>query len=336
MPYDNNPYNFIPILWDSPPQRGNPAGHNKFTGKTGKIVCSLTTEGPIFIPSNFPCDQDRQQGHAIMRKFCYRREDGREIKIIPGSSLKGVIRSIAEAAANSCLSKFDGGQLDNSFRACNNLQALCITCRLFGMLNSDNFKGNVNFSDARGINVQEMPLKLIPALMNPKPQHTAFYIRNGRLAGRKFYYHFNPIFQLINNRNRYNKTIKPIDASSQFEFNIDFENLTDEEFKILIYSLVLEDNMRHKIGMGKPVGLGSVKISIEQISFYNTDNFDFEAKSDTEKNNIINEARQAYNGSAANLQALRDILHWPPQNNERRYPDRAWFDANHNTPLGNP
>jgi len=54
--------------------------------------------------------------------------------------------------------------------------------------------------------------------------------------------------------------IKPIKRDIKFKSRIRFENLTEEELGALFFVLDLPENHYHKIGMGKPLGLGSIEI----------------------------------------------------------------------------
>lgn len=54
--------------------------------------------------------------------------------------------------------------------------------------------------------------------------------------------------------------VRPIKAETAFVFHIDFDNLTEHEINLLAFALKPEDEFRHKLGMGKPIGLGTVKI----------------------------------------------------------------------------
>lgn len=56
--------------------------------------------------------------------------------------------------------------------------------------------------------------------------------------------------------------MKPVKPGVTFRFKVFFENLRNEELGALLWALVLPagDNYRHKLGMGKPLGLGSVRI----------------------------------------------------------------------------
>ncbi len=55
--------------------------------------------------------------------------------------------------------------------------------------------------------------------------------------------------------------ISPISEGNKFSGKIRFENLTDEELGALLFALDLPKECCHKIGMGKPIGLGSIKIT---------------------------------------------------------------------------
>lgn len=55
--------------------------------------------------------------------------------------------------------------------------------------------------------------------------------------------------------------IKPIKPRMNFEGRIRFENLTEVELGALLFVLSLPENLYHRIGMGKPIGLGTVKIT---------------------------------------------------------------------------
>ena len=54
--------------------------------------------------------------------------------------------------------------------------------------------------------------------------------------------------------------IRPVRKEVTFLFRVYFENLTDVELGALLWVLNLPDGHHHKVGMGKPLGLGSVAI----------------------------------------------------------------------------
>ncbi len=57
--------------------------------------------------------------------------------------------------------------------------------------------------------------------------------------------------------------IQPVKTGSIFSGKIRFENLTAEELGALLFALALPENCCHKIGMGKPLGLGSAEINVD-------------------------------------------------------------------------
>lgn len=107
-----------------------------------------------------------------------------------------------------------------------------------------------------------------------KPQKEGDYISKAKLStklhepqGRKYYLHrydkeglpwkslvTDP--KLNNQKNR----VTPLKEKRQFLFHIDFDNLTAWELGLLCFAAQPFPEFHHKIGMGKPIGLGTVKI----------------------------------------------------------------------------
>jgi CRISPR-associated protein (TIGR03986 family) len=95
------------------------------------------------------------------------------------------------------------------------------------------------------------------------------YNSNSSIRGNKVYWHKNGNDweeTNIENRKKHpkqyaNAKINPIKSGVRFFGRIRFENLSDIELGALLFSLELPDGCYHKIGMGKPIGLGSIKIS---------------------------------------------------------------------------
>jgi hypothetical protein len=64
-----------------------------------------------------------------------------------------------------------------------------------------------------------------------------------------------------NPRDSQHTLIKPVKASVTFRGRIRFENLTDLELGALLCALQLPEGCAHRMGMGKPLGFGSVQVS---------------------------------------------------------------------------
>lgn len=97
-----NPYNFV--QWLPYVHRCMPRTHEKFAGLSGRIIIELTNITPICIP-----DTEKTIKKPIgngKERDCkpFMKVDNKPY--IPGSALKGMLRSVAEAASNSCYSIF--------------------------------------------------------------------------------------------------------------------------------------------------------------------------------------------------------------------------------------
>jgi CRISPR-associated protein (TIGR03986 family) len=127
-------------------------------------------------------------------------------------------------------------------------------------------------------------LTILKILDSPKTPSPALYFKPNYIPknklnaktnepqGRKFYLHDNsnqgrPWETKKPNENLTQKMkVKPVKASSVFNFYVDFENLSSLELGALLYSLHPNKEFHHKIGLGRPIGLGTVKIEILDLS----------------------------------------------------------------------
>ncbi|MBX5459021.1 MAG: hypothetical protein IRZ31_19175 [Thermogemmatispora sp.] len=289
-----NPYDFARIDWNRPPERRKPIWHDRLFGSdlprlySGSLTLRLTARTPIFIPAHSATSGPRDPSKP--EPFI---QDGTGRYIIPGTSLKGLLRNLVETLGNGCLTLFDGNyeqertggrgrykapywdKVKPEFLHCEDEAHLCISCRIFGSLKerkSGVFTGKVNISDAQAdpetVALYE-PMYTLP-LVEPKPHHRAFYLDEQErcIAGRKFYFHHDPdkepwqadgycYFTRPEPANRY---IHPLDYDTVFYARLDFTNLERDELGALLLAIVLEEGMCHKIGYAKPLGLGSVKL----------------------------------------------------------------------------
>jgi CRISPR/Cas system CSM-associated protein Csm3 (group 7 of RAMP superfamily) len=55
--------------------------------------------------------------------------------------------------------------------------------------------------------------------------------------------------------------VRPIKADTEFHFQIDFDNLAQDELELLCFSLRSNAGFEHRLGLGKPLGLGSVSVN---------------------------------------------------------------------------
>ena len=151
---------------------------------------------------------------------------------------------------------------------------------IFGIVHTDSNRkeetsiaGRVFFTDAILKKGSTLPKSKIKILSSPKPTSFQLYLEqkdslktyndDTSIRGTKRYWNF-PAKQwkLVESKNPEMETeITPLDSGSELESKIYFENLTDVELGVLLISIDPSKYSYHKLGMGKPYGLGSVKLS---------------------------------------------------------------------------
>ena len=207
--------------------------------------------------------------------------------------------------------------------------------------------GRVFFEDAKNYKPKMIdngnPVTL-KAFGEPHPTLTTFYLDNIEknynenkgvsIRGRKFYWHhkekigksfseYRKSVEMpkIKNKNgkyekelAYNSSLELMDINNEFEFNVNFENLTDEELGVLIYAIELEDGLLHKVGKGKAFGFGSCKIEIEEFILENKNKYrDFFVEpfeKENTKEYYINKAKEKryFDEKRKNIKELKAIL----------------------------
>lgn len=132
-------------------------------------------------------------------------------------------------------------------------------------------------------------------LSTPKPTTTQFYLLDGKrrpsgdvdydipgaqLRGRKVYRHHGQEPSRHEEGYEYeraggikddqNRTVRGVlEPGTAFQFTIDFENLAPEELGALLWTLELERGMHHRLGYAKPLGFGSVIITVGAVEVLN-------------------------------------------------------------------
>jgi len=366
-----NPYDFVPLDTNNPPEPRRPVWHHTFRKAdsqgdnclySGRLFVTITTETPLFIPDTETSVHDPENpGEHIYNNA--------GIYIIPGSSLKGMLRSVVETLASGCLKMlslppgYDRRLIPSVFEGCDSNHKLCRACRMFGMTserqsNASVFLGKINIGDAL---VDKKSLTfyhpIYTAILEaPKPRHRAFYLNAGArsIAGRKFYFHHHSepqiaksLLPIRNEPGKYrNQHIEPINTNTDFETRVDFTNLEADEFAALLLAITLNPKMRHKIGYGKPIGLGSIKMTITKLCLIDYATRYATLHSDGGLSTYISdelarllqeqmaplgdEIRHFWQCFATrpSLTHLQTIWQWQPGDwVTYRYPGRSWFDA---------
>lgn len=89
--------------------------------------------------------------------------------------------------------------------------------------------------------------------------------RSSRLRGHKLYWHHDPdpaYFPRGNDNRKTQSCLHPLASGAKGRFVIHINRLTDSELGCVLEALELRKGCAHKLGMGRSLGFGSVRISI--------------------------------------------------------------------------
>lgn len=158
---------------------------------------------------------------------------------IPGTGIKGAIRTIVEALTGSCA---DGCRADRPGAG------LCFACRVFGAMG---YLGSVGFDEAL-IREGDPDLGLAHVPVGWPPRKT-------RVQGRRLYGDAPPNL-------RQQQVVAVVPGQSRFDTALRFTQVTREELGVVLLALGLDGTFRPKLGGGKYAGLGAVRFSPKSLS----------------------------------------------------------------------
>ena len=96
------------------------------------------------------------------------------------------------------------------------------------------------------------------------------FLENPQLRGRKMYWHRKtPALDNTNNFPAQRMEIRPVKREKSFKFELCFDRLTQDELETLLWVLTFGSHAKthaHKLGHGKPVGYGSVRITKTEVT----------------------------------------------------------------------
>ena len=159
---------------------------------------------------------------------------------------------------------------------------------------SKNLASRLRFSDAHSAEPEKIktlkpmhePEKgyQLKILSSPKPPSPAMYFQNGKHItkaeldlslhkpnGRKYYLPQQeapqpgtPAWVSLNTQENLSQKVRChlLDKGQTFYFHIDFDNLSNAELCLLQKALTPGEAFRHRLGLGKPLGLGSVTVKV--------------------------------------------------------------------------
>ncbi len=214
---------------------------------------------------------------------------------------------------------------------CGSKSEICEACSLFGIVNDDG-EGNgfavpsrLRFSDAqfvRNLNGDDPfdNIYRLPILSQPRISSFEFYLSNPnpnmsfgaddegtRIAGRKYYWHNNTrsiTSDSTAEENNMDSRVGLLKKDNEFSFDIFFDRITEKMLRKLVFAVNLGENdiegtQCHKLGYGKPIGLGSVKIAADKITVRSFTGGNY---IETDMTSIASDNNSTLFGSAANVQ----------------------------------
>lgn len=277
------PYKFVPI---SRTVKREQLRHRDKLQKHlnhGKWMIRAKTVTPIMVLSGYlTYDQNNLAKGIILNN------DG--VPIIPGSSLKGTIRSTFEALTQSCITppqfRLKEKLPENNQEKCTS-KYVCPSCQVFGYVGKSVGRSLISFSDLVATTPKEQAVRTenVPSLYQPMRSDKAIwkYLDQDEIFQRKFYTHGIP-------QNHEGATHQVVRENVEFRGEISYENLTDEELAILLNAFGSgEIPFTHKIGYAKPAYFGSIQFSIEEIipyqsPFFQAKNITVQSLKETSKN----------------------------------------------------
>lgn len=214
---------------------GTALGHERRPPENSGIwSCKLTTLRPLCIREHF---KQLRKIHPTSNQA-----------MLPGSSLRGMVRGVAELLAAECLD-----------HPCTE-QAACVVCRVFGFVAEPSFswQGKVRFSDSEwaDANWTRLAIPIGGRIYHEKIAKRAVFGGAGPAA--------------LEGVTTVPKTANGgewcTNEGVSFPFKVDYRNLDPEEYAVLKFALTLthgDKRLFHMLGYAKATGMGAVTIGIE-------------------------------------------------------------------------
>lgn len=277
------PFAFVDIK--GTPERREYVPHDKYRDFTGKLELTIEVISDyLFVGSG---NYDFRERDKLVYYSFFRTNGG---IAIPGTSIKGAVRSVAEAISNSCVSQLAGRKrtgknrykqderlppyIDkkHSHKPCDDINNLCPVCRLFG---TTGYGGRVSFLDASLAAKPDIEIIKIGELFGP----TNVTPERNAPPKRKFYQNkkFNPVKPESNYR-----FVEAVRKGSKFLTTVGFQNVTEAELSLLLHAMGIGQAYRIKIGGAKPRCFGTVSFIAGNFKGLSADLLSFEEKSVSE------------------------------------------------------
>lgn len=246
---------------------------------TAAVSVALVTEQPLHVGSGFKTLRDGRVVRAMVRSG--------EAPCVPGSTLKGVLRSRFEAITKSCAlfrpndrpesvrsSSFPGARArytesvlrGDVFRVCGASGPSCAACALFGRMS---LRGRVSVTDFVPAAAVETEVLEVAEMFSPNLHHVGSFtpreeygktvLEVHRLHGRKFARGRGPEAQ---GRER----VEVVPVGTTFVGTLRLQNVTPDELGGLWAALGIDPSSRLKVGGAKGHGLGRMRVGHTEVA----------------------------------------------------------------------
>lgn len=255
------PYELVSFPQKKPVLKA-PVGHHRYTktGYHGTLRLSLRVKTALHVSTGITAmGSDVASQEPLIKTMTQGRS---QQLVIQGSSLKGCVRAIYEAITNSTLAVVSNRyrqKMPSDRLPCRKKDSLCPASQVFGALD---WQGLVHFTDARCVQAKSVT-GFMPSLYRPRPDQREAYFDQGKAAGRKFYYHAR---EAIDGGKR-GTPVQQAGTEYTFKTKLQVLNLSQAQLGALLISLGQDAKhpMALKLGGGKPVGLGTVQITVTEV-----------------------------------------------------------------------
>jgi CRISPR-associated protein (TIGR03986 family) len=264
---------------------GNAA--RRFRLKSGDLVFFEpsvygTTIAEISLSSIWRSRVEDRQSHAHTARAFFREVDrdllpfsDERTCVTTAESMFGFVNESKRAKAGGGLMRAFAGRVFPS------------AARLFGVRRAHDSAGWAEGSRERSLAGAQPTDTTLKILSGPKPPSPAMYFtgkdaegaprgeyipkeklnaNEHRAQGRKFYLHHRDAdgsawaTREPREHAKQKVSIRPVESGTVFYFHVDYENLSARELGALLYALRPTREFRHKLGMGKSLGLGRVRV----------------------------------------------------------------------------
>lgn len=305
------PYEFVPLPEGSIPKNA-PAGHHSYQPErwSGSLSAQIIARSPVHIGSGLLEQRPSDATYPLVKGHF--RTGG--VIAIPATSLKGCIRSIAEAISRSAVQVTRAYALPRRYQPSRQPErdGVDVVQNMFGTLG---YQGLLRFADAPLLDGKVVALPT-PQLFRPRSESQDTYFDGTQPRGRKFYMH--------GALARGNLPLEACAIDSRFGLQLAFENLTSAELGLLLTALGLgEPRWWPKIGGGKPACLGTIEVTAPTLTAWQaqTAYSDFDIPHTPLETAALLAAAQTLI-LQEQVGRLAEILRWP--RDDRNCPDRNY------------